>query len=103
MLITRVPLREESVMAFTLPPLPYDYKALEPHIDEKTIRLHHDTHHAADVNNVSAAVESQTDLQNKATEELQAMLDPIPEAIGTTVRTNGDRHTNHTMFWEMMA
>jgi hypothetical protein len=103
MLITRGPLREESVMAFTLPPLPYDYKALEPHIDEQTMRLHHDKHHAAYVNNLNAALESQPDLQNKSIEELLAMLDRIPEAIRTTVRNNGGGHANHTMFWEMMA
>src|ERR1044071_300786 len=103
MLITRGPLREELVMAFTLPPLPYDYKALEPHIDEQTMRLHHDKHHAAYVNNLNAALESQPDLQNKSIEELLAMLDRIPEAIRTTVRNNGGGHANHTIFWEMMA
>jgi superoxide dismutase, Fe-Mn family len=95
--------REESIMAFTLPPLPYDYKALEPHIDEQTMRLHHDKHHAAYVNNLNAALESQPDLQNKSIEELVAMVDRIPEAIRTTVRNNGGGHVNHTMFWEMMA
>jgi Fe-Mn family superoxide dismutase len=90
-------------MAFTLPPLPYDYKALEPHIDEQTMRLHHDKHHAAYVNNLNAALESQPDLQNKSIEELMAMVDRIPEAIRTTVRNNGGGHVNHTMFWEMMA
>jgi Fe-Mn family superoxide dismutase len=95
--------REESVMAFTLPPLPYDYKALEPHIDEQTMRLHHDKHHAAYVNNLNAALESQPDLQNKSIEELLAMVDRIPEAIRATVRNNGGGHANHTIFWEMMA
>jgi Fe-Mn family superoxide dismutase len=90
-------------MAFTLPPLPYDYKALEPHIDEQTMRLHHDKHHAAYVNNLNAALESQPDLQNKSIEELMTTLDRIPEAIRTTVRNNGGGHVNHTMFWEMLA
>jgi len=90
-------------MAFTLPPLPYDYKALEPHIDEQTMRLHHDKHHAAYVNNLNAALESQPDLQNKSIEELLAMVDRIPEAIRATVRNNGGGHANHTIFWEMMA
>src|SRR6478609_8482141 len=97
------PPRKESVMAFTLPPLPYDYKALEPHIDEQTMRLHHDKHHAAYVNNLNAALESQPDLQNKSIEELLAMVDRIPEAIRATVRNNGGGHANHTIFWEMMA
>jgi Fe-Mn family superoxide dismutase len=90
-------------MAFTLPPLPYDYKALEPHIDEQTMRLHHDKHHATYVNNLNAALESQPDLQNKSIEELLATVDRIPEAIRTAVRNNGGGHANHTMFWETMA
>jgi superoxide dismutase, Fe-Mn family len=90
-------------MAFTLPPLPYDYKALEPHIDEQTMRLHHDKHHAAYVNNLNTALESQPDLQNKTIEDLLAMIDRVPEAIRATVRNNGGGHANHTMFWELMA
>src|ERR671939_461406 len=82
-------LQRGAVMAFTLPPLPYDYKALEPHIDEQTMRVHHDKHHAAYVNNLNAALESQPDLQNKSIEELMAMVERIPEAIRTTVRNNG--------------
>jgi Fe-Mn family superoxide dismutase len=90
-------------MAFTLPPLPYDYKALEPHIDEQTMRLHHDKHHATYVNNLNAALEQHADLQNKSIEELMAGVDQLPEAIRTPVRNNGGCHANHTMFWEMMA
>jgi superoxide dismutase, Fe-Mn family len=90
-------------MAFTLPPLPYDYKALEPHIDEQTMRLHHDKHHAAYVNNLNAALESQPDLQTKTIEDLLAMIDRVPESIRATVRNNGGGHANHTMFWELMA
>ena len=90
-------------MAFTLPPLPYDYKALEPHIDEQTMRLHHDKHHAAYVNNLNAALEPHPDLQKKSIEELLASLDKVPEAIRTKVRNNGGGHANHTIFWEMMA
>ena len=90
-------------MAFTLPPLPYDYKALEPHIDEQTMRLHHDKHHATYVNNLNAALEQHADLQNKSIEELMAGVDQLPEAIRTPVRNNGGGHANHTMFWEMMA
>jgi Fe-Mn family superoxide dismutase len=90
-------------MAFTLPPLPYDYKALEPHIDEQTMRIHHDKHHAAYVNNLNAALEPHPDLQNKSIEELLAGVDRLPEAIRAPVRNNGGGHANHTMFWEMMA
>jgi Fe-Mn family superoxide dismutase len=90
-------------MAFTLPPLPYDYNALEPHIDEQTMRLHHDKHHATYVNNLNAALESQPDLQNKSIEELLAAVDRLPEAIRTPVRNNGGGHANHTLFWELMA
>src|SRR4051812_43611784 len=68
---------EESVMAFTLPPLPYDYKALEPHIDEQTMRIHHDKHHAAYVNNLNAALEPHADLQKKSIDELLAGLDKV--------------------------
>ena len=90
-------------MAFTVPPLPYDYKALEPHIDEQTMRLHHDKHHAAYVNNLNAALEPYPDLQKKSIEELLTSLDKVPEAIRTKVRNNGGGHFNHTIFWEMMA
>jgi superoxide dismutase, Fe-Mn family len=90
-------------MAFTLPPLPYDYKALEPHIDEPTMRLHHDKHHATYVNNLNAALEPHPDLQNKSIEELIAGVERLPEAIRTPVRNNGGGHANHTIFWEMMA
>jgi Fe-Mn family superoxide dismutase len=90
-------------MAFTVPPLPYDYKALEPHIDEQTMRIHHDKHHAAYVNNLNAALESHADLQKKSAEELISNLDALPEAIRVPVRNNGGGHVNHTMFWEMLA
>ena len=90
-------------MAFTLPPLPYDYKALEPHIDAKTMEIHHDKHHAAYVNNLNAALEGQTDVQNKSLDELLTNLDRLPEAIRAKVRNNGGGHANHTIFWEMMA
>ena len=90
-------------MAFTLPPLPYDYKALEPHIDEQTMRLHHDKHHAAYVNNLNAALEPHPELQKMSIEELLANLSKVPEAIRTKVRNNGGGHFNHTIFWEMMA
>jgi superoxide dismutase, Fe-Mn family len=90
-------------MAFTLPPLPYDYSALEPHIDEQTMRIHHDKHHAAYVNNLNAALEAHPDLQKRTVEELIANIDALPEAVRAPVRNNGGGHVNHTMFWEMMA
>lgn len=90
-------------MAFSLPPLPYDYAALEPHIDEQTMRIHHDKHHQAYVNNLNAALESQADLQQKSVEALLTNLDAVPEAARTAVRNNGGGHYNHTLFWELMA
>ena len=90
-------------MAFTLPPLPYDYTALEPHSDEQTMRIHHAKLHATDVTNLNAALEPHADLQKKTVEELIANIDALPEAIRTPVRNNGGGHANHTMFWETMA
>jgi Fe-Mn family superoxide dismutase len=89
-------------MAFELPPLPYDYTALEPHIDEQTMRLHHDKHHATYVNNLNAAVEG-TEFANMPIEELIANLDRVPDAKRTAVRNNGGGHYNHSMFWEIMG
>lgn len=90
-------------MAFTLPPLPYDYMALEPHIDEQTMRVHHDKHHAAYVNNLNAALEPHPDFQKMSIEELLASLTKVPEAIRAKVRNNGGGHFNHTLFWATMA
>jgi len=90
-------------MPFSLPPLPYDYNALEPHIDEQTMRIHHDKHHGTYVNNLNAALESHPDLQKKPIEQLLQNIETIPEAIRTAVRNNGGGHANHTMFWEIMA
>jgi Fe-Mn family superoxide dismutase len=90
-------------MAFTLPPLPYDYAALEPHIDEQTMRIHHDKHHAAYVNNLNTALEPHASLQSKSIEDLIADIDGLPEAIRAPVRNNGGGHYNHTFFWEIMA
>jgi superoxide dismutase, Fe-Mn family len=89
-------------MAFTLPPLPYDYNALEPHIDEQTMRIHHDKHHAAYVNNLNAALEGQAELQSKTVEQIVSNLAAVPEAIRTAARNNGGGHVNHTLFWEWM-
>ena len=90
-------------MAHSLPPLPYDYTALEPHIDEQTMRIHHDKHHAAYVNNLNAALEKHPELQNKSIDDLIKGINTVPEDIRTAVRNNGGGHINHTMFWEIMG
>jgi Fe-Mn family superoxide dismutase len=90
-------------MAHEVPPLPYDYNALEPHIDEQTMHLHHDKHHAAYVNNLNAALEKYPDLQGKSAEELIRDLNSLPDDIRTAVRNNGGGHVNHTMFWQIMG
>jgi len=90
-------------MPFALPALPYDYAALEPHVDELTMRIHHDKHHAAYVNNLNAALEGQDALLALPVEALLADLARVPEAKRAAVRNNGGGHANHTMFWELMA
>ncbi len=90
-------------MAHELPPLPYDYNALEPYIDEETMHLHHDKHHQAYINNLNTALANYPDLQGKSAEELIRDLSSVPEAIRTAVRNNGGGHVNHTMFWEIMG
>lgn len=90
-------------MAFTLPPLPYDYNALEPTIDEQTMRIHHGKHHQAYVTNLNAALEQAPELQNKSIEELLGDINSVPEAIRTAVRNNGGGHANHSLFWEIMG
>ncbi|HXY14063.1 MAG TPA: superoxide dismutase [Terriglobales bacterium] len=89
-------------MAHELPPLPYDYSALEPTIDTQTMKLHHDMHHAAYVKNLNAALEKYPNLQSKKVEELLRDLNAVPEDIRTTVRNNGGGHMNHSMFWKIM-
>ncbi|MDQ5851963.1 MAG: superoxide dismutase [Chloroflexota bacterium] len=90
-------------MAFEVPPLPYDYSALEPHIDTQTMQLHHDKHHVTYVTNLNTALESQPDLQNQSIEELLRNINSVPENIRMAVRNNGGGHANHTMFWEIMG
>jgi Fe-Mn family superoxide dismutase len=90
-------------MPHSLPPLPYDYNALEPHIDEQTMRIHHDKHHAAYVNNLNAALEKHPELQGKSVEDLLKDINKVPDDIRTAVRNNGGGHANHTMFWEIMG
>jgi len=90
-------------MAFELPPLPYDYSALEPFIDTQTMRLHHDGHHGAYVKNLNAALEKYPNLQShSAIDLLKNINSVVPEDIRTAVRNNGGGHVNHTMFWEIM-
>jgi superoxide dismutase, Fe-Mn family len=93
---------EDSPMAFTVPPLPYSFDALEPYIDAKTMEIHHDKHHGAYVNNVNKALEGHADLQSKSIDDLLKNLDAVPESIRTTVRNNGGGHWNHTLFWTLM-
>jgi len=91
-------------MAFTLPALPYANDALEPHIDAKTMEIHHDKHHGAYVTNLNKALESAPQLASKSLEELLANNCAIvPEAIRTAVRNNGGGHANHSMFWTIMG
>lgn len=87
---------------FSLPALPYAYDALEPHIDARTMEIHHSKHHAAYVNNLNKAVAG-TPWAEKSPEELVAHLDDLPDAIRTAVRNNGGGHVNHALFWTIMA
>jgi Fe-Mn family superoxide dismutase len=89
-------------MAYTLPPLPYDYNALEPHIDARTMEIHHTKHHQAYINNVNKALEGHPDLAGKPIDDLMRSLSSVPESIRTAVRNNGGGHSNHTMFWTIM-
>src|SRR5437588_7128892 len=90
-------------MAYEVPPLPYAYNALEPHIDEQTMHLHHDKHHAAYVTKLNGAVEKHPDLQKKSPGELLRNLNSLPDDIRGVVRNNGGGHVNHTMFWQIMG
>ena len=89
-------------MAFEVPPLPYDYNALEPHIDEQTMRLHHDKHHQAYVDKANAALEG-TDWADRSVEEILTNIDALPEDKRAPVRNNVGGHANHSMFWEIMS
>jgi Fe-Mn family superoxide dismutase len=88
---------------FTLPDLPYDYNALEPHIDEQTMRIHHGKHHATYVTNVNAALEKHPELEVGTVEELLRGFDRVPDDIKTAVRNNGGGHANHSLFWQIMG
>ena len=89
-------------MAHELPPLPYDYAALEPVIDAQTMKIHHDLHHGAYVKNLNAALEKHPELAGKSAEDLVRNLSTVPEDIRGAVRNNGGGHVNHTMFWTIM-
>jgi superoxide dismutase, Fe-Mn family len=91
-----------NVMAYTVPPLPYAFDALEPYIDARTMEIHHDKHHAAYVANLNKALEG-SDLASLPVETLIAKLDQVPEKIRMTVRNNGGGHANHSMFWTIMG
>jgi Fe-Mn family superoxide dismutase len=90
-------------MAFTLPALPYDFSALEPHIDAKTMEIHHGKHHQTYVNNLNAAIEKAPELANKSLDDLMRNASSLPEAVRTPIRNNGGGHWNHSMFWQIMA
>ena len=91
-------------MAFTLPPLPYDYTALEPHIDEQTMRIHHDKHHGTYVTNLNNAVKmTQPELFKQPIESILRNIDKVDAKIKQAVINNGGGHANHTMFWEIMG
>jgi Fe-Mn family superoxide dismutase len=89
-------------MAFEVPPLPYDYNALEPHIDEQTMRVHHDKHHQAYVDNANKALEG-TEWADRPVEEVLTILDTLPEDKRAAVRNNAGGHANHSFFWEIMG
>ena len=90
-------------MPYDVPDLPYDYGALEPHIDAQTMQIHHDKHHATYVSKLNDAVKDHPDLQNKNVEDLLRGIDSVPEAIRTAVRNHGGGHANHTLFWQVMG
>ena len=87
---------------YVLPPLPYDFNALEPFVDAKTMEIHHDKHHAAYVNNLNAALKDLPEHQGKPIEELIKNLAALPEAVRAAVRNNGGGHANHSLFWLLM-
>jgi Fe-Mn family superoxide dismutase len=94
---------KEFIMAHELPSLPYGFNALEPHIDERTMQIHHDLHHGGYVKNLNTALEGHADLQKLSIEELLKKLNTVPDSIRTAVRNNGGGHYNHTMFWNIMS
>jgi Fe-Mn family superoxide dismutase len=92
-----------TVTAHEVAALPYAYNALEPHIDEQTMHLHHDKHHAAYVTKLNGAIEKHPELGSKSAEELLRNLSALPEDVRGVIRNNGGGHVNHTMFWQLMG
>ncbi len=90
-------------MPFELPALPYDYAALEPHIDKETMNIHHTKHHGGYVSKLNAALEAHPDWASKSIEDILKSLDSVPDAVRTAVRNNGGGHANHTLFWQIMS
>jgi len=90
-------------MAFELPKLPYDFAALEPHIDAQTMQIHHGKHHQAYVTNLNAALDKHPELHNKSLDDLLKSINNVPDDIRAAVRNNGGGHWNHSMFWKLMA
>ena len=90
-------------MAYELPQLPYAYDALEPHIDQQTMHLHHEKHHNTYVTNLNNAIEKHPEADPGDLEQLLASIDSVPEDIRTAVRNNGGGHSNHSMFWQIMG
>ncbi len=93
----------EQAQRHTLPPLPYEYAALEPHIDAQTMQIHHGKHHQAYVNNLNAALDKHPELLQWSLEDLLRKINQIPEDIRTAVRNNAGGHHNHSLFWTIMA
>jgi superoxide dismutase, Fe-Mn family len=89
-------------MAFELPPLPYDYSALEPYIDTQTMQIHHDKHHQTYVTNVNNALQGHDQLASMSVDDLLRNINQVPESIRTAVRNNAGGHSNHSMFWNIM-
>ncbi len=90
-------------MPHSLPPLPYDFAALEPHIDAKTMEIHHGKHHQTYVTKLNEALEKAPDLANKSLDELMRSVDKAPDAVKTAIRNNGGGHWNHSFFWQLMG
>ncbi len=95
--------KEEILMGYELPQLPYAANALEPHIDETTMNIHHGKHHQTYITKLNAALEGHAELASKSIEDLVANLDSVPESIRTAVRNNGGGHANHKLFWELLS
>ncbi len=89
-------------MTYELPPLPYDYSALEPYIDTQTMQLHHDKHHQAYVNNLNAALKDNSQFSSMNVDDLMRHIKDVPDSARTAVRNNGGGHSNHSMFWQIM-